>query len=127
MEIRNTVTPQQSFGMAFRNISDGAKEALRARLKADDVGKYKELLNSQVNNKNVDIYLYSVDGLESTKLGANVYPKGGFGNIRAQLLEESWPHILRNPLKFIELTCKKADKMSAEIDKLKAKGIDNIG
>lgn len=75
MQVSSVNNQQQNFGMAFTKMGDGAVEALKKRLKEKDVAKLQELIDSQKANKNVDIFLYTVGSSDSTRLGANIFPK----------------------------------------------------
>lgn len=117
MQVNSVNNQQQSFGMAFTKMGDGAAEALKKRLKEKDVAKLNELIASQEGNKNVDIFLYTVGGHESTRLGANIYPKSI--STTEFLMKQSSEGFLggfRSPIHFIESLCQKANKMSAKID-----------
>ena len=117
MQVNRVNNQQQSFGMSFAKMSDSAADALKKRLKEKDVAKLNELIASQEGNKNVDIFLYTVGGHESTRLGANIYPKSI--STTEFLMKQSSEGFLggfRSPIHFIESLCQKADKMSAKID-----------
>lgn len=117
MQVNSVNNQQQSFGMSFAKMSDSAADALKKRLKEKDVAKLNELIASQEGNKNVDIFLYTVGGHESTRLGANIYPKSI--STTEFLMKQSSEGFLggfRSPIHFIESLCQKANKMSAKID-----------
>lgn len=117
MQVNSVNNQQQSFGMSFAKMSDSAVDALKKRLKEKDVAKLNELIASQEGNKNVDIFLYTVGGHESTRLGANIYPKSI--STTEFLMKQSSEGFLggfRSPIHFIESLCQKANKMSAKID-----------
>ena len=117
MQVNSVNNQQQSFGMSFAKMSDSAADALKKRLKEKDVAKLNELIASQDGNKNVDIFLYTVGGHESTRLGANIYPKSI--STTEFLMKQSSEGFLggfRSPIHFIESLCQKANKMSAKID-----------
>lgn len=117
MQVNSVNNQQQSFGMSFAKMSDSAADALKKRLKEKDVAKLNELIASQEGNKNVDIFLYTVGGHESTRLGANIYPKST--STTEFLMKQSSEGFLggfRSPIHFIESLCQKANKMSAKID-----------
>ena len=117
MQVNSVNNQQQSFGMSFAKMSDSAADALKKRLKEKDVAKLNELIASQEENKNVDIFLYTVGGHESTRLGANIYPKSI--STTEFLMKQSSEGFLggfRSPIHFIESLCQKANKMSAKID-----------
>ena len=117
MQVNSVNNQQQSFGMSFAKMSDSAADALKKRLKEKDVAKLKELIASQEGNKNVDIFLYTVGGHESTRLGANIYPKSI--STTEFLMKQSSEGFLggfRSPIHFIESLCQKANKMSEKID-----------
>lgn len=117
MQVNSVNNQQQSFGMSFAKMSDSAADALKKRLKEKDVAKLNELIASQEGNKNVDIFLYTVGGHESSRLGANIYPKSI--STTEFLMKQSSEGFLggfRSPIHFIESLCQKANKMSAKID-----------
>ena len=117
MQVNSVNNQQQSFGMSFAKMSDSAADALKKRLQEKDVAKLNELIASQEGNKNVDIFLYTVGGHESTRLGANIYPKSI--STTEFLMKQSSEGFLggfRSPIHFIESLCQKANKMSEKID-----------
>ena len=117
MQVNSVNNQQQSFGMAFAKMSDSAADALKKRLKEKDVAKLNELIASQEGNKNVDIFLYTVGSHESTRLGANIYPKSiSTTGVLMKQPCEGLLGVFRSPIHFIESLCQKADKMSAKID-----------
>ena len=117
MQVDSVNNQQQSFGMAFTKMGDGAVDALKKRVKQKDLAKLQELIDSQKTNKNVDIFLYTVGGHDSTRLGANIFPKSPSStNILMKQPCEGLLEMLRSPIHFVESLCKKADKMSAKID-----------
>ena len=117
MQVSSVNNQQQSFGMAFTKMGDGAVDALKKRVKGNDIVKLQELIDSQKANKNVDIFLYTVGGADSTRLGANIFPKS---HSKTEILMkqpcEGLFGMLRSPIHFVESLCKKADKMSDQID-----------
>lgn len=117
MQVNSVNNQQQSFGMAFTKMNDSAKKALKKRIKEKDFAKLQDLINSQNNNKNVNIYLYTT-GPDSTRLGANIYPTSvsSSSNICMQSPREGFINSLRSPLHFIESLCNKANKMSAKVE-----------
>lgn len=117
MQVNSVNNQQQSFGMSFAKMSDSAADALKKRLKEKDVAKLNELIASQEGNKNVDIFLYTVGGHESTRLGANIYPKSiSTTEFLMKQSSEGFLGEFRSPIHFIESLCQKANKMSAKID-----------
>ena len=117
MQVSSVNNQQQNFGMAFTKMGDGAVEALKKLLKEKDVAKLQELIDSQKANKNVDIFLYTVGSSDSTRLGANIFPKSpSKTGILMKQPSEGILEMLRSPIHFVESLCKKADKMSAKID-----------
>ena len=115
MQVSSVNNQQQSFGMAFTKMGDGAVEALKKRLKGKDIAKLQELIDSQKANKNVDIFLYTVGSSDSTRLGANIFPKSpSQTGILMKQPSEGILEMLRSPIHFVESLCKKADKMSAK-------------
>lgn len=117
MQVNSVNNQQQSFGMSFAKMSDSAADALKKRLKEKDVAKLNELIASQEGNKNVDIFLYTVGGHESTRLGANIYPKSiSTTEFLKKQSSEGFLGGFRSPIHFIESLCQKANKMSAKID-----------
>ncbi len=117
MQVSSVNNQQQNFGMAFTKMGDGAVEALKKRLKEKDVAKLQELIDSQKANKNVDIFLYTVGSSDSTRLGANIFPKSpSKTGILMKQPSEGILEMLRSPIHFVESLCKKADKMSKNIE-----------
>lgn len=114
---------QQSFG-AF-HIHAGVKEALQKRASATDIEEFVKLIAEQKLNKNVDITLYTT---KSTKLGANIFPKDFRTSIATEYPQEGLLYRLKSPLKFIKSICKKADKMSEniEVENAKKQALNNI-
>ncbi len=114
---------QQSFG-AF-HIHAGVKEALQKRASATDIEEIAKLITEQKLNKNVDITLYTT---KSTKLGANIFPKDFKTSVATKQPQEGLFYRLRSPLKFIKSICKKADKMSEniELENTKRQALSNI-
>lgn len=114
---------QQSFG-AF-HIHAGVKEALQKRASATDIEEFVKLIAEQKLNKNVDITLYTT---KSTKLGANIFPKDFRTSIATEYPQEGLLYRLKSPLKFIKSICKKADKMSEniEVENAKKQALSNI-
>ena len=114
---------QQSFG-AF-HIHAGVKETLQKRASATDIEEFVKLIAEQKLNKNVDITLYTT---KSTKLGANIFPKDFRTSIATEYPQEGLLYRLKSPLKFIKSICKKADKMSEniEVENAKKQALSNI-
>ena len=56
MKVIRVENQQQNFGMSFK-IDPCAEKILKKRLKEEDLAKFQELISSQKNNKNVDIFL----------------------------------------------------------------------
>lgn len=125
MQINQSYNPshQQSFG-AF-HIHAGVKEALQKRASATDIEEFVKLIAEQKLNKNVDITLYTT---KSTKLGANIFPKDFRTSIATEYPQEGLLYRLKSPLKFIKSICKKADKMSEniEVENAKKQALSNI-
>ena len=116
MKVIRVENQQQNFGMSFK-IDPCAEKILKKRLKEEDLAKFQELISSQKNNKNVDIFLCPPEFsfFHDRKLGANISPKKYTDKIPISISESLFT-IFRSPLHFIELLCKKADKMSKNIE-----------
>ena len=76
MKVIRVENQQQNFGMSFK-IDPCAEKILKKRLKEEDLAKFQELISSQKNNKNVDIFLCPPEFsfFHDRKLGANIFPK----------------------------------------------------
>lgn len=119
MKVTRVNNQQQNFGMSFK-IDPYAERILKKRLNEVDLAKFQELILSQKNNKNVDIFLCPPESsfFNDRKLGANISSKKNTDKIPISI-NESLFTIFRSPLHFIELLCKKADKMSKNIESIK--------
>lgn len=113
MQVNGMRNQQQSFGMAFQKMNKGVLDVVSSRLKEKDVAVFKELIKAQDANKNVDIVTFA-DGKK--RLSANIFPTETNNDVHMVTISEGWLDALRSPLNFFKSVCKKADKMSKEVE-----------
>lgn len=110
---------QQSFGSI--GIYKNANLAIRSRADYKSMQYINSLFIEQNSNNNVDILLYTIGPKNSTRLGANIFPNKTGSGVKSERHIEHFLYKYKNPSKFIEQICRKANKMSKLIENNKYK------